>query len=457
MSAQQSTALAPIETVEPLAVYIRRPDVVEKFSMVLGDYGAKRYIQNVLILVQNADPGDYSLQSCTKESIVRSALRAVTLQVSVDPAERQAWLVPNKNKKTGKIEANLRLHYQEIYNRMMRTNRYSVINVTPIYEGSDVFEDVYSGLHTIQIESGLMTIGHDEIPRLLRKVSDTNGKKRVGWLGYYRLRTGQQKTVYMTTEDIYTLLRSIPTWSEGPAWKNEHSRGVMEMKTVLLALLRKADMKAQGMEEVKKALDVIDQVENESGPDLESLEQYDENTVDAEVTEQPAPEPKRTEAQNMKDLSFDEPKKPAPAHTQAEPEPMTGNIDEDFPPMRPDPDEQYPGEPLRFEPAKLKNHINALAIQYSASPFNEKQNGLLVNMLNRCFDNDDGDRHAIAHYLTGKQSIKDMTNGEKYALLKWLKPEKDGDGHYQPEPMSKREANAALNQAMTDAGQAPLI
>jgi hypothetical protein len=113
--------------------------------------------------------------------------------------------------------------------------------------------------------------------------------------------------------------------------------------------------------------------------------------------------------------------------------------------------------PLRFAPDTLRKHINALAIQYSASPFNEKQDGLLVSMLNKCFDNDDGDRHAIAFFLTGKQSIKEMTKGEKYALLKWLEPAKDAAEHYQPNAESKREANAALVAAMKDAGQQELI
>jgi hypothetical protein len=233
----------------------------------------------------------------------------------------------------------------------------------------------------------------------------------------------------------------------------------MERKTVLLALLRKSDLSSPDMAEVQKVINAVQ--EAESGPDPESLSEYDENTVDAEVTEQPAPAPKRTEAQNMKDLGFDEPKKPAtkpaPVVAQAEPEEPPAGPDYDFPVGTTYEEPKSEAAPaLRYTPDKLRQRIGALAIQYNESPFNPKQDILLASVFGKCFDGNDANRHAVAFFLTGKQSMNDMTPGEKNALLKWIAPEKDGD-KYIPSAMAVREANACIAVAMTAAGQAPLI
>jgi len=286
-----STSLAtnkPQEIVkdEPLAAYLRRPEIVEKFTLVCGnEREAMRSIQSVILVVETAEPGDFSLQKCSHRSIVRAALRAATQRVSVDPVDREAYLVPRKVKRINAegqeikvLEACFQFHYQEILNRALRTNRYSVINVSPIFEGTEIFENIYTGLHVLKLASGLAV--SNESAGALRSWNDRDGKKRIGWLGYYRTTHGQEKTVYMSIADIEQRVPNRVSFG----WKD--FREAMERKTVLRDLLNKADLKAVEMQAVKSALEDIDNAESDEtsgGSDLAALDALEGKVVEVKA------------------------------------------------------------------------------------------------------------------------------------------------------------------------------
>ena len=319
----QELAKKPVSLLQ----YMNQPEVIETFSAAVGsDQEAKRFVQSVIVLVQTDEPvvrneqgaiisGQYSLQNCSHRSIAREALRAATLRVSVDKAERQAWLIARKNKK-GVIEAALQFHYQEVENRAWRTNRFTHINVSPIYEGTEILENPMTGLLVIKMDNGI-AINNQSAP-LLRSINDRYNKKRIGWFGYYKQKNGREKTIYMTTDDIQNMLKSIPSWVPGSAWKNEHSKEIMEKKTVLLALLRQADTSAPGMDEVKSMLSKVEQAENpeQDEPEPEYL--------DAEIEEAPEELPAPSLDKQLSDLGFEPeaPKKTAPTPQPTE-EPET--------------------------------------------------------------------------------------------------------------------------------------
>lgn len=242
---------------ESLSEFLQKPEVAKQFSgLFKTEQDANRYMQSVIILVETSDPdGEYSLQNCSNESVLRAALRAVSLRVSVDPAARQAWIVPRRNKKTGKIEAGLQLHYSETKNRAMRTNLYQCINVSNVYEGETVMLDVYSGLHRIKLANGLIT--HPEETTRFVPVNERRGKVK-GYLGYSKRIRGQEQTVYMSIEDIEKFVsRHNPYWDKSPSWKGDN-RTVMEQKTVLLALLRKEDLGDPRNSEIREVLNESD-------------------------------------------------------------------------------------------------------------------------------------------------------------------------------------------------------
>jgi len=270
MTAQTAIEKAPTTLQE----YMRQPAVIERFSGLLGNQReAEKYIQSVLIAVTTSENTD--LMECSHVSIARAALRAASLELSCDPAVKQAWLVPYNNRKTGKKEANFQPHYNGLRTLAMRTGKYSIINVSPIYEGSEVFEDVYTGLHVVQLDNGLNT-SPEQVNRL-RSVSARKGKV-IGWLGYYRTTRGMEKTVYMSVEDIQThIAKYNQYWQKSKAWRDH--RETMEMKTVLLALLRTADLTGTAHDKLREALQEPNEVIEAETEDLpEEVEDYNDPT-----------------------------------------------------------------------------------------------------------------------------------------------------------------------------------
>ncbi len=306
---------------EALAVYIRRPEIMEKFTLVMKDAQARRFVQNVIVLVETAEPGDWSLQNCSPRSIVRAALRAATQRVSVDPAEREAYLVPRlvKRKVAGVekkvLEACFSFHYQEIENRAWRTGLYTHINVSPIYAGTEILVDLFTGLHAIKLDNG--TEVNRQSASVLASWGKSDGLRRIGWLGYYRTRHGREKTIYMTIEEIEAQVSSgNPNWKSSFMWTKHREIG--ERKTTLLALLRMADLKAPEMIAVKEALETIDDAESIDGEWADEEKTVDEKIIDGAVQDirAEAVEEKKTEAQNLSDLGFEE---PAPKPTATAP------------------------------------------------------------------------------------------------------------------------------------------
>lgn len=70
--------------------------------------------------------------------------------------------------------------------------------------------------------------------------------------------------------------------------------------------------------------------------------------------------------------------------------------------------------------------------------------------LEKCFAGEmdsEARRKAVTAWLFGKESTKDLTEGEAYALNKWLDPKPDSGGDWQPDGMAMREAQAIYQEA----------
>ena len=81
------------QPIEKISASLYRDESIKRFSSMLGEKQAQRFVASVLTAVM-ADP---KLQSCTPLSIYLSAVRAATLGFSVDPAYGQAYLVAYGN------------------------------------------------------------------------------------------------------------------------------------------------------------------------------------------------------------------------------------------------------------------------------------------------------------------------------------------------------------------------
>jgi len=245
--ATQNTNLA-------LASYIRTPETLERFTDLLGA-NSRAYIQSVIIAAGSTD----DLMKCTPQSIVRSALRAASLGLSCDPALKQAWLVPyNKNIGTRDNpqwvkEAQFQPHYKGLHTLAMRTGKYVIINVSPVYKGQRVMEDPLTGLHAVQDGNAFgQPAAYNSAYTIDVTLRRSKENERIGWLGYFKTIKGFQKSVWMSSIEIDDHARKyVKDYEKNPNWNDNEKRAVMEMKTVLKQLLSWADL--SGVENLKLA------------------------------------------------------------------------------------------------------------------------------------------------------------------------------------------------------------
>ena len=154
-----------------------------RFDELLGKR-APQFISSVVSLV-NADK---SMQQAFYESpmtVIQSALKAATFDLPIDQNLGYAYIVPFKNK--GVMTANFILGWKGMHQLALRTGAYKTINVVDIREGE---LKSYNRL-TEEVE---IVFEEDEDKRESLPV--------IGYVGYYKLVNGAEKTIYMTIKQI---------------------------------------------------------------------------------------------------------------------------------------------------------------------------------------------------------------------------------------------------------------
>lgn len=249
--------------------HLHSPQVLARFVGML-DKDARPYIESVMIAVEASK----DLQECTPESIGVSALRAASLKLSCDPAVKQAYLVPYWNGKKNIKEAQFQPHYLGLYSLAVRTNKYSVITVTPFPDGYSLELDLQSGEYLICNADGKPVVFAPKV----------KPQEAGAWYGYLRTKHNFVKKIWMTKAEIHEHARKFNPKGYNSAdslWKNKNQVHTMEMKTVLRELLNWADKSGFGDSSLREAL------------------RTDEPIIEAEATdvpeETPAPTPEKAE------------------------------------------------------------------------------------------------------------------------------------------------------------------
>lgn len=201
----QKTSLAKVKT------YAELDEVKQRFVNLLGEAGGKSYVESVVIAVSN----NQALQKCSPKSIFISAMRAASLKLSVDPALRQAHLVPYGS------EATLIVDYHGLLTLSTNTGYYDKApHVAEVFEGETPKINRFTGEVTVEGE----------------KTSD----KIIGWLAYFKAKNGTERWEYMTNEQIDAHgAKYNPNGfkSQNGPWNKEREK--MRRKTVLRILLTK--------------------------------------------------------------------------------------------------------------------------------------------------------------------------------------------------------------------------
>lgn len=258
---QKAPQQKQVSVVALLNDMLDRDGMRKRFDELLGKR-APQFISSIVSMV-NADK---NLQQAFYESpmtVIQSSLKAAMFDLPIDQSLGYAYIVPFKNYKkdlgTKKMEATFILGWKGMHQLALRTGAYKTINVVDVREGE---LKRYNRL-TEEVDIDFV---EDEDAREALPV--------IGYVGYYRLINGAEKTVYMSVKAITAHEKKFRKGEyQGKGWRDDWD--AMARKTVYRILIGKWGVMSidyQTRDAGKQLADVI------------AADAQEEETIDANYT-----------------------------------------------------------------------------------------------------------------------------------------------------------------------------
>ena len=229
------------------------PSVKAKFESMLGKR-APQFITSISSVVQN----NALLQKAEVNSIIMGAAVAASMDLPLNSNLGYAALVPF-NSKGGGCFAQFQIMTKGWTELFIRTGQCQALINEIVYEGQLVKKNKFTGEYVFDEDA---------------KKSD----KIIGYMAYFRLTNGYEKTEYMTVEEVKAhAQRFSQTYRSGAGiWKESFDS--MGLKTVLKKLLTKWAPKSI---EIQKAALFDQAIVDGNVADLESAKpNYMDNDMD---------------------------------------------------------------------------------------------------------------------------------------------------------------------------------
>lgn len=197
----------------------------KRFNDLLGKR-APQFVSSVVSMV-NADK---TMQMAFYEApmtVIQAALKAASFDLPIDQNLGYAYIVPFKNykKDIGKsvYEATFILGWKGMHQLALRTGAYKTINVIDVREGE------LESYNRLTEELKINFIEDEE---------ERESKPVIGYLGYYRLVNGAEKTIYMSIKQIEAHEQKFRKGQNmGKGWREDFD--AMARKTVYRKLIGK--------------------------------------------------------------------------------------------------------------------------------------------------------------------------------------------------------------------------
>lgn len=211
-------------TMPQLKTMLSGENVKKRFQEILGKK-APGFISSVLSCVN----GNTMLQTAEPQSVLNSAVIAATLDLPINPNLGFAAIVPYKDRMRGNI-AQFQLMYKGLIELCLRSGQFSALIDEVVYEGQLVSKNKFTGEYVFDED---------------KKTSD----KPIGYMAYFRLVNGFEKTFYMTVDEVEAHARKYSqSYKKGyGVWKDDFD--IMARKTVLKLLLAKYAPKSIEMQQ----------------------------------------------------------------------------------------------------------------------------------------------------------------------------------------------------------------
>lgn len=220
-----------------------------RFNELLGNRSAQ-FVSSLVSMV-NADK---NLQQAFYEApmtVIQAGLKAASFDLPIDQNLGYAYIVPFKNwkKDLGKsvMEANFILGWKGMHQLALRTGAYKTINVVEIREGE------LKSYNRLTEEVEVDFIEDDDV---------REGKPVIGYLGYYRLVNGAEKTIYMTVKQIENHEKKFRKGDYmGKGWRDDWD--AMARKTVYRKLIGKWGVMSIQYQSAQDGASLADQMRDE--------------------------------------------------------------------------------------------------------------------------------------------------------------------------------------------------
>ena len=192
----------------------------KRFDDLLGKR-APQFISSLVTMVNDNE----SLQQAFYESpmsVIKSALQAASYDLPIDPSLGYAYIVPFRSK--GKMTATFIIGYKGMTQLCLRTGAYKTIpDAVDVREGELVSYDRLTG------EAEFKWVEDEDLRETL---------PIVGYAGYFKLKNGAEKTIYMSKKQIEAHERKNRKGDYmGRGWKEDFDS--MARKTVIRKLCSK--------------------------------------------------------------------------------------------------------------------------------------------------------------------------------------------------------------------------
>lgn len=170
-----------------------------KFSVAITTKGYQSLIANTLrdparvrrftASITSAVAVNPALQECDAGTILAGALLGESLNLSPSPQLGQYYLVPFKNRKANKIDAQFVLGYKGYIQLALRSGQYADLDVTEIKQGEYLGKDSMTGKPKFQF------IEDDD---------QRDALPTVGYMAYFEYLNGFRKALYWSKEKMMT-------------------------------------------------------------------------------------------------------------------------------------------------------------------------------------------------------------------------------------------------------------
>lgn len=224
----------------------------KRFDELLGKR-APQYISAITSLITTDETGKMQQAFADNPmSIIQAALKIATFDLPIEPSLGFAYIVPFKNK--GKMTATMVIGYKGMVQLALRTGAYSrVPDAVDVREGELISYDRLTG---------------DCEFRWIEDEAEREATPIIGYAGYFRLKNGAEKTIYMSKAAIEAHeLKNRKGEYMGKGWRDDWD--AMAKKTVIRRLISRYGLMSidyqQGSDETVK---LAEAVMNEEEPNI---------------------------------------------------------------------------------------------------------------------------------------------------------------------------------------------